>query len=159
MAEKPEGDRIIDLSKDKEVEDSYLNPYSKKVEDFRISFSLSANKPPFESESNISEWSRVAVNFFNHEEIKTDSKSNPKLLTLKFKDSVGLTKFLSGIKKSVEKSGLQHSETKEMHLINSSGGKNVLYYKKKSDEIHIPLAIHSWPDLLTYLTVFFKNLG
>ena len=149
---------VVNLGKNEEVrEESVLTSVKDEIEDFKIKFAVNARKTPFERESKLSEWSGVAVNFFN--EVKPDDNEKPSVLKLKFKNAVGVTKFLTGVERSSAKSGLQHSETRDAHFVNSPGGRNLLYYKKKSDEVVVPLTNHSWSELLDYLTVFFKNLG
>jgi hypothetical protein len=154
-------EKIINLGKKQEVaEESLLNPLSERVNNFKINFAILARKTLIDSESKLNDWSSVAVKFFDDKDIKSDTGGDkPRVLKLKFKDSLSIERFLVGIKKSAENANLQHSETGETHFVNSAGGKNLLFYRKNSSEIIIPLTNHKWGELLDYLTLFFKKIG
>lgn len=161
MVEKISKEKIIDLDSAQEVEEkSLLNPLSDRLNNFKINFAILSNRTPFDSESKLNDWSVVAVKFFDSDGINSESTGgeNQRVLKLKFNDAVGITKFLSGVKSSAEKSGLQHYESKDTHFVNSPGGRNLFFYRKNSNEIIIPLNNHKWGELLDYLTVFFEKL-
>ena len=160
MSEKINKDKLIELGSAQEVEnESVLNPLSERANNFKINFAIMSNRTPWDSESKLSGWSGVAVKFFDSDDIRSEpSGGNQMVLKLKFKDAVGITKFLGGVKSSAEKAGLQHYESKDVHFVNSPGGRNLFFYRKNSNEFIIPLNNHTWSELLDHLTVFFQKL-